>query len=250
MTIDGVSGGLRNGLLQRLFARADSDQSQTLRVDELAGLMSGENATTRAGAIVAVYDQDGDSQLTSAELTGRDFAPETLAGLLSVQEYAAADRDGRQADDRAVVDDFFTRADIDGNGLLSKDEFDAERALGMAQSLDAGAAVPQHLFAVRPGAFDDDVITKDEVLLGRRLVDVAKAVSMDDVNLDPEMLARLAALKDLQPDPATPAAPPVDPATVLGDAVRSAELTQTLIARLMRQLELSVPNLPTQDLTA
>lgn len=250
MTIGSVGGGFRAGLLERLFARADRDQNQSIAVDELAGLLSGGDAPTRAQTILSNNDMDGDNQLSLAELTGSNLAPETLSGLLSVQEYAAADRAGRAADDGKAVDEFFASADVDGDGQLSKDEFDAERTLRMAQSLDAGESVPQHLFGTLRDAMADDRITRDEIMVGRRLVDVAKPVSLDDPNLDPDLVERL---KKLQPPPAgaeTPQPPPVDTATVLGNTVRSAELTQTLITRLIRQLELALPATPTRDLAA
>ncbi len=251
MTIGSVGGGFRAGLLERLFARADSDQNQSVGVDELAGVLSGDDAATRARSIVSAHDADGNDQLTLAELTtAGNLAPETLSGLLSAQEYAAADRAGRAADDRKAVDEFFASADIDGNGQLSKDEFDAERALRMAQSLDSGEPAPQHMFAVLPGSIDDKLITPDELMVSRRLIDMAKPISLDDPNLDPELAERLKALVPPQGEPETSQPPQPALSTVMGNGVRSAELTQALITRLIRQLELAHPATPTQDLTA
>ena len=250
MTIGNVGGGFRAGLLERLFTRADTDQNQSVGVDELAGLMTGDDAPARARAILSARDADGDDQLTLAELTGGKLAPETLSGLLSVQEYAAADRAGRAADDRKAVDEFFASADLDGNGQLSKEEFDAERALRMAQNLDSGEPAPQHMFGVFRQAFDDKVITRDELMVGRRLVDLAKPISLDDPNLDPELAERLKKLAPLQAEAATSQPPRPDLSAVMGNGVRSAELTQALISRLIRQLELAHPAPPTQDLTA
>lgn len=250
MTTAAVDGGFRAGLLGRLFAKADVDQDKSVSADELAALISGDAAPTRAGAIVAEHDADGDDQLSLPELTGSKFAPETLSGLLSEQEYAAADRSGRATDDRNVADSFFASADIDGDGSLSRAEYDAERTLRMAQSLDAGETAPQHMFAVRPGAFDDDKISRDDIMVGRRLIAIAHAVSLDDPGLDPDLAERL---NNLQPtvapaDPAEPAQP--DTATALGRAVGSAEMTQALLTRLIHQLELAQASAPTQDVMA
>tara|TARA_R110002020_G_scaffold127988_2_gene286976 strand:+ start:294 stop:1226 length:933 start_codon:yes stop_codon:yes gene_type:complete len=260
MTAQGIGGTYRAGLMQRLFGKADQDQNQLVNATELAGVMSGDDTAKRAAAIIAANDADGDGQLTVGELSTGKFAPETLAGLLSIQEYAEADRANRQADDQNAVDEFFAHADVDGDGKLSKDEFDAERTLRMAQSLDAGEAAPQHMFVALRGAADDGVITRDELMVGRRLADVAKAVWLNDPDLDPEFAARLKALQPQMAEPGTgaeppaqsetPAPPAADTTTVLGDAVRSAELTQTLIARLIRQLEMASPTAPTQELSA
>ena len=250
MTTQSIGGGLQAGLLQRLFAKADQDQNQSVSAAELASLMSGKDTATRAAAIVVNRDLDSDGQLTMAELSTGKLAPETLSGLLSRQEYVAADRGGRLADDRNAVDDFFTQADSDGDGKLSKDELDAERTLRMARSLDDGEAAPQHMFGAMRGAADDGVITKDELLVGRRLIDIAKAVSADDPHLDPELAKRLPTLQRLKEDAETPQGPPEDTTTVLSNAVRSAELTQTLISRLLRQLELPRSSGSAQDLTA
>ncbi|MGB3339088.1 MAG: EF-hand domain-containing protein [Devosia sp.] len=218
--------------------------------EELAGMLSGEDAPARASAILSKHDLDGDDKLTLAELTHGNLAPETLASLLSRQEYATADRAGRLADDRNAVDDFFARADIDGDGQLSKDEFDAERLLRMAQSLDAGEYAPQHMFGILPGAMEDDVIARGEIPIGRRLVDVATPVKLDEANMDPKLVERLKNLRHLSGEAETPGPPRPDTPTALGNAVRSAELTQTLIARLIQQLERGSSLAPTQDLMA
>jgi len=260
MTTEGIGGTFRTGLLQRLFAKADQDQNHTVNATELAGIMSGDDTAKRAAAIVANRDLDGDGQLTMAELSTGSFAPETMAGLLKIQEYAEAGRADRQIDDSKAADEFFAHADIDGDGKLSKDEFDAERTLRMAQSLDAGETAPQHMFMVSRSAADDGVITRDELMVGRRLADVAKAVWLNDPDLDPELAAQLKALQPPLAEPGasaeppaeteTPAPPAADTTTALGKAVRNAELTQTLIARLIQQLEMASPAAPTQELSA
>ncbi|MCS6759186.1 MAG: EF-hand domain-containing protein [Candidatus Devosia euplotis] len=55
------------------------------------------------------------------------------------------------------MDEFFAHTDVDGDGQLSKDEFDVERTLRMAQSLDAGETAAPHSLPVR--AIIDDGVT-------------------------------------------------------------------------------------------
>lgn len=250
MTTAGIGAGFRSGLLERLFAKADLDQSKSVSAEELAGLISGDDAPARASAMIADHDTDGDNHLSLAELTGSKLAPETLSSLLSEQEYAAADRAGRVTDDRKAADEFFASADIDGDGALSRDEYDAERTLRMAASLDAEETAPQHMFAVMRSAIDDGKITRDEIMVGRRLIDVAKPLSLDDPDLDPEVVEMLKNLPPMPKETGTPETAQPEPATVLGNAVRTAELTQALITRLIRQLELAQPAAPATDITA
>jgi Ca2+-binding EF-hand superfamily protein len=234
----GSGGGFRAGLLERLFRRADQDGSNAVGSDEIQRLLNNSDAKA-AAKIVETHDTNADGSLSLEEFSGARLAPETMQGLLTVQEYRAAARADRQADDRAVIDAMFARADVDGDGALSRDEFDAERALQFAATLDAGDEVPQHMFAVMPGAFDDQV-SKDEIMLGRRLMDVADAIKLDDPDIDPELLERLKAVRPLDPrGGGEPTAPRPDTATVMRDTVNSADLTEALVARLLKQLEAS-----------
>ncbi|MHA6299157.1 EF-hand domain-containing protein [Devosia sp. CAU 1758] len=235
------SGPFGPDLLARLFQRADADRNNVVSAEEIAGLLPGSADPDVARGVVSRHDQDNDDQLSLAEFSVVTMAPATMASLLSVQEYKAASRDERMADDRAAVDALFERADLDGDGLLSREEFDAERALQFAQALDEGD-IPQHGFAALPGAAEDGYFSRDEVMIGRRMIDVLDPIDLDDPDLDPtvrervEAVRRLTPIKDGAAEP--PPAPPPDIETVLGGVVRSAELTDALMARLIRQLEL------------
>lgn len=237
---EGISGGrgFGAGLLERLFQRADVNRNSRVGAEEIAELLPEGGAFEAAQALVNRHDQDSDGQLSIAEFSATTMAPETMASLLSVQEYKAASREERRADDAAAIDALFARADLDGDGLLSQEEFQAERALQFARALDAGET-PQHGFAALPSAAEDGYFSRDEILVGRRLADVLDPISPDE--LDPEMKERLQAIRRLTPDdaggPAAPTEPQPDIETVLGNVVRSAELTESLIARLIRQME-------------
>jgi hypothetical protein len=242
MTEGAIGGGsFGPGLLGRLFQRADADRNNAVSAEEIAGLLPDSADPDAARGVVSRHDQDGDGQLSLVEFSVVTMAPATMASLLSVQEYKAASREERLADDKAAIDALFARADLDGDGLLSRAEFDAERALQFAQALDDGE-IPQHGFAALPSAAEDGCFTRDEVMVGRRLIDVLDPINLDDPDLDPALRERVEAVRRLKPinEGATeppPPPPPQDIETVLGEVVRNAELTDALIARLIRQLE-------------
>lgn len=250
--MEGIGGGLRAGLLERLFQHADRNRNQSVGVDEIAALLSGDTADAVARTVVADQDQNGDGELTLAEFAHGRLASETMTGLLSAQEYAEANRSERRADDQRAVEALFARADLDGDGFLSQEEFDAERVLQFARSLDTGEAAPQHMLMAFRRDAGDGKFSKDEILVGRRLVDMLKPVSLDDPNFDPEWRERLKALRPVTPANPDPDAAPIaerpSVTEVLSDAVRSAELTETLIARLIQQLERATATPPTQDI--
>lgn len=231
-------------MLERLFGRADADKNGTLDASELAGLMGGNQKPDRAAALIARHDQDDDQLLSLAEVTGARLAPDTMSDLLTVQEYAAASRLDRRADDQKAVDAFFAQADLDGNGALSREEYDAGRMLGMAEGLDTGAETPQHMFVVSREALADSTVGRDEIMVARRLVDVAKPMSLDDPDLDPEVVDLIKNLPKLEtPDAPTEATPS------MADTVKNADFTQALVDRLIRMLEQAHPGASTTSLT-
>ncbi|WP_108459381.1 EF-hand domain-containing protein [Devosia naphthalenivorans] len=231
----------QTGLLERLFQRLDQDQSQFVGAEELAGVLTGGDAAQRARQIVVSHDQDRDGRLTLAELGAAKLGPETMSSLLSVQEFKAAPRAERDADNRTAVDELFARADLDGDGKLSLEEFDAERTVQFAQALDRGETSPQHMFGALREAVEDGFLSKDEIMVGRRLIDVADPVDLNNPDLDPELADRLKRVELAMSrfsEPGGEPKTPTDTAAVLGNAVRSADFTEALMMRMLRQLEL------------
>jgi len=240
MSIDVVGSSLRQGLMERLFQRADIDRNQSVTTEELASFLP-EGGSGTAGAIIGHRDQDGDGQLSMAEFSTGFLAPETMGSLLTIQEYKDASRAERQADDRKAVDELFARADLDDDGLLSMEELAADRALKMAQALDDGAEAPQHMFVVRAANGIEGKFDKQDIMVGRRGVDVLDAVPLEDHPDLAQMLQRLKADPNVsEPDTTAEPEPDVPIADMLSETVRSAELTEVLIARLIQTLERSV----------
>ncbi|QYO78531.1 hypothetical protein [Devosia salina] len=248
MNIDATNGSLRLELVERLFQRADLDRNQALSVEEMAAFVPREVAGD-AQSIVSGHDEDGDGQLSAAKFAGGILAAQTLQELMSVQEYRDAGRSERQADDLKAVNALFARADVDGDGLLSEEELAADRAIQFAQALDEGADVPQHMFAVRRDGAGDGQYGRDDIMVGRRLTDIADAVRLDDrAVLVTQFVSEQPATPAADPMPVSPEtkdvaeAEPADAqeppaiADVLREHVRMAEMSDVLIARLIQML--------------
>ena len=248
MNMDAANGSLRLELVERLFQRADLDRNQALSVEELAAFVPTETAG-EVQSIVSGRDEDGDGQLSVAEFAGGILAAQTLQGLMSVQEYRDARRSERQADDLKAVDALFARADVDGDGQLSEEELAADRAMQFAQALDEGAEVPQHMFAVRRYGTDDGPYGRADIMVGRRLADIADVVQLDErAVLVRQLVAEPQPTPAAGPMPASPetkdvaeagpadAQEPAAIADVLRDHVRMAEMSDVLIARLIQML--------------
>lgn len=155
-------GALTQQLYQKLFDRLDVDSSQGLSLDELKAA-DPTQSDDAFGKIFGGLDADQDGKIGRAEIAaaalafrnGPLLAPSTPADAAS----AAA---------RSAVGDLFKRADTDGDGKLSADEMEAEKALRRAANLDAGY-ISGPIFATRDadgdGAFDPSEVTGGSPIL-------------------------------------------------------------------------------------
>ncbi|MFT7773125.1 XopAW family type III secretion system calcium-binding effector [Roseateles sp.] len=109
----------------RMFAKVDSDGSGGVDATELAQMLKQGNATGDAdsAALLKQMDSDGDGSLSSDELSQgmRDLMPPPASTLDFAQARAGS---GDEEDGDA---DSFAALDTDGDGQLSRAEFEAAR---------------------------------------------------------------------------------------------------------------------------
>ncbi|HEY1131072.1 MAG TPA: EF-hand domain-containing protein [Roseateles sp.] len=121
----------------RLFTKVDSDGSGGVDATELAAMLKHGNPTddTDSAALLKQMDSDGDGSLSSDELSQgmRDLMPPPASTLDFAQARAGS---GDEEDGDA---DPFAALDTDGDGQLSRAEFEAARSQQGAQ----GSQSPQ-----------------------------------------------------------------------------------------------------------
>ena len=118
----------------RFIDRADVNGDGNLDREEMEAI----DPKADFDKIIAEHDANGDGVLNSDELPKGAFSPMLFEQLLDAQEYRDATPDARATDDAKAVAQLFERADLDGDGVLSQEEWDAERALGMSRFADGG----------------------------------------------------------------------------------------------------------------
>lgn len=238
MTEIGSVGGT---LLNRLFALADKDRDAKVSGAEMSALLEQVGQKGRGDQVMAAQDADKDGALSLEEWPGQLLSNETMGQLLSVQDYKALSPASRAELAQQAKDAYFARVDVDGNGVLNRDEIEADKVLNQANYLDtdqlAGTAV-----MFRPGA-DRNAITRDDIVVGQRL-DLSGIQPIKPEDLDPglkEAFANAQRMMTIYPDAAPPSDQPPAPAPVaetpevMRQRVSSAEFTSALVSRLLAQ---------------
>lgn len=105
--------GIDGAVKQQIFKTFDADQDGLVSAEELAKLgNNGPDKLADRQATVAVFDRNGDGALDQREFgASRLLDPKNLKALLGVQ------------DDAGVASWLVSRADGDGDGALSADEY-------------------------------------------------------------------------------------------------------------------------------
>lgn len=177
MTAITGGGGLTQQLYGKLFERLNTDGDDALSRAEV-GAAGGVSAKDAEAAFKAL-DADGDGRVVRAEMAPSDrFAVDTINTMLVAQEAVTPEND------RKIVAHLFARADLDGDGALSAEEMDAERAVRRSASVDAGYS-PNQLFLARD-LDGDGLLRPDEVLVGHR---VKLKLGGDPIRVDPAQAA-------------------------------------------------------------
>lgn len=108
----------------RMFAKVDSDGSGGVDATELAAMLEKGPLSGQSGdsaELLKKMDSDGDGSLNSEELSQgmRDLMPPPASTLEFAQSRGAANDEGGEDSDA------FTQLDADGDGQLSRAEFEA-----------------------------------------------------------------------------------------------------------------------------
>lgn len=108
----------------RMFAKVDSDGSGGVDATELAAMLEHAGQSGDSAELLKKMDGDGDGSLSSDELSQgmRDLMPPPSSTLDFAQSRGAA------ANDASGDSDAFATLDADGDGQLSRSEFEAGRA--------------------------------------------------------------------------------------------------------------------------
>ena len=159
----------------RFIAQADTNGDGDLDKDELAAIDPKSNFED----IMKARDADGDGVLSTEELPKGAFSPMLFEQLLNAQEYRDATPEARAEDNAKAVAQLFARADIDGDGALSRDEWDAERAFNMSCYADGGEAgdvsflVSRQAWDRQSAAGEDGEqvagLRPEDIMVGRRM---------------------------------------------------------------------------------
>ena len=230
----------------RFLGGVDRNKDGTISAEELAALSS----TDKAEKIVTQHDAIGDGQLSSDELPKGAFSPQMLGSLLDAQEYRDATPEARAADDTRAIEAMFARADVDGDGVLSEAEWDAERTLNMSSWVDT-RQMPDIAFIARTRSMDGlstvAVPGEEEAPAGLRPEDfiVGRRVALELVaaeDLPDDWSAQLAELKRVTeslPEEEQPQLAVLDEATVRADmldTIKAQPMTATFLTRLLMSL--------------
>ncbi len=145
----------------RFIAAADTDKDGELNGAELEALVPKD----KVERIISLNDKNDDGKLSADETPKGAFNAQLMAVLLGAQAYRDASPEQRATDDMKAIHAFFARADVDGDGYVSKDELDADRAISMAAFLDTGE-LPDTVVMAR-GAPDGTLRSPEDFMVGR-----------------------------------------------------------------------------------
>lgn len=188
MTSIQTGSTLTQQLYSRLFDRLNANNDGAVSVDEMEALVGAGGGGLDARKVFEVLDTDGDKVITRAEMTpSQSFGADMVSALLQAQEAngQAAQGDWKAQGEKDVAD-LFARADTNGDGLLSRDEMDAERAVRLSNSVDAGYGA-KTVFLARD-ADGDGMLRPDEVVAGRMLMLPASALQSAKIERAPPAL--------------------------------------------------------------
>lgn len=166
MSSAAASSSITSQIWQRIVRQGDTNGDNSLSKDEFEALRAGFKDSADLDKIMSSLDTNGDGSLSSSELPSSPLDTEMLGPMLSWQEYVKADAATRDENDKQIVAALFKRADVDGDGFLSRDEMKAEGALRQTRWLEGKIedAIP-----VISRNVDKDYLSPEDFGVARRL---------------------------------------------------------------------------------
>lgn len=235
---------------QRLVTQGDRNADNRLDKAELDAVQADTKTKTDMAAIISAYDTDGDGGLTADELPSAPLGTMTFGALLDYQTYCASDVAGRAADDARIVDAMFARADVDGDGVLSKSEWDAEKAMRQTRWLMGEAQDDDPVFIVRMGA-NEEALRREDIAGGRAMRLKVTPIPWDQLPADvrEEIEAHRKALAEYRKThPAPTPLTPEERRQQVTAKLLSTPLDTSYMTRLLAQLSASIAASRAEDL--
>ena len=229
-------------LLNRLFALADKDRDAKVSGAEMSELLDQVGQKGKLEQVMAAQDADKDGALSLEEWPGKPLSSDVIGQLLTVQDNKAMSPAARAELAQQAKDAYFARVDVDGNGVLNREEIEADKVMNQANYLDNGA-LPNIAVMFREGA-DRNAITKDDILVAQRLdtsgmtaMPIKQIAEEDMTDAEREMIQIAKEGAARSPDAGMPAEPVSEPETpeAMRARVSSAEFSAALLSRLLAQ---------------
>lgn len=241
MSSTATSTGITSQIWQRVIRQGDTNGDKSLSKDEFEALRAGFKNNADLDQIIRAYDTDGDGSLSSSELPSSPLDVEMLGPMLDWQEYGKADAATRAEDDKRVVDGLFKRADVDGDGFLSKEEMEAESNLRRTRWLEGKTTDSDAAFMIRLDA-DRDHLSPEDFMVARGvpLSRVAKIIPPEKLPAEVrEAIQRAAEELRKSPDYQKPLTAEEQRQQTV-ETVLNTPLNATYISRLLSQLSAAI----------
>jgi Ca2+-binding EF-hand superfamily protein len=135
MSVSPANSNLTQQVWQRFLSKADLNSDSKLDQQELASVSGQGGNADEIKKILETLDQDGDGTLDLGELSAKPYNEHEYRPMIDIQEASQEDLDRVEAETREDVRRLFERADVDGDGRLSRQEWEAELRMNATRYL-------------------------------------------------------------------------------------------------------------------
>jgi len=183
---------LTQRIWQRFIDSADSDADSTLSAEELRSFNIGAETDRTFGQLIAGLDANGDGAIGADEVTARPYQAQTTRAPIDIQEWVQTSVEQREAVNREDVAKLFERADVDGDGLLSREEWEAEKAMVKTRFLEGESEADSVAYAIFHKVGDWDYLAPEDFRAMRRLTGLEP---MDPETMPEDLKERMAEIR-------------------------------------------------------